>query len=196
MQTYSYDEAYEECLEYFSGDELATNVFLGKYALTNEKGNYIETSPNDMHMRLASEFHRIEELYPNPMSKFEIYNLLKDFKYIIPQGSPMSGIGNTFKVQSLSNCFVIEQPHDSYGGILKTDQEQVQIMKRRGGVGFDISTIRPKGLNTSNAAKTTDGIEVSLEERIWMNKLCEHNPQARDLRASLLCPYKVEGSSE
>ena len=160
---YCYDEVFKECLDYFKGDELAANVFIGKYALQNENGDYLETTPDDMHKRLASEFARIEEKYPNPMSKYEIYDLLKDFKYIVPQGSPMSGIGNDYKVQSLSNCFVIEAPYDSYGGILKTDQEQVQIMKRRGGVGFDISTIRPKGLTTSNAAKTTDGIEVFMD---------------------------------
>ena len=117
-----------------------------------------------MHARLAAEFARIENKYKyNSMSYDEIFELFDGFKYVVPQGSPMSGIGNEAKIQSLSNCFVIESPADSYAGILKTDQEQVQIMKRRGGVGFDISTIRPKGLPTSNAAKTTDGIEIFLD---------------------------------
>ena len=160
---YDYQRVFEASLEYFNGDELAASVFAGKYALQDEKGNYKELTPNDMHKRLAGEFAKIESKYPNPLSRHEIYGLLKDFKYVVPQGSPMSGIGNEAKIQSLSNCFVIESPADSYAGILKTDQEQVQIMKRRGGVGFDISTIRPKGMITSNAAKTTDGIEVFLD---------------------------------
>jgi len=162
-EMYEYQEALSASIEYFNGDELAASVFVGKYALQDATGNYLESTPEDMHKRLASEFSRIEQKYPNPMNKHEIYELLKDFKYIVPQGSPMSGIGNKTKIQSLSNCFVIEAPADSYAGILKTDQEQVQIMKRRGGVGFDISTIRPKGMYTSNAAKTTDGIEVFLD---------------------------------
>ena len=160
---YSYEEAYEKSLKYFAGDELAASVFLGKYALQNEEGKYLELTPDDMHKRLASEFARIEQKYPEPMSYEEIYKLFENFKYVVPQGSPMSGIGNDTKIQSLSNCFVIESPYDSYGGILKVDQEQVQIMKRRGGVGFDISTIRPQGMNTSNAAKTTDGIELFMD---------------------------------
>ena len=160
---YTYDEVFEASKEYFGGDELAASVFAGKYALQDTEGNYLELNPDDMHSRLASEFAGIEAKYTNSMHYDEIYNLFKDFKYIVPQGSPMSGIGNEAKIQSLSNCFVIEAPADSYAGILKTDQEQVQIMKRRGGVGFDISTIRPKGMITSNAAKTTDGIEVFLD---------------------------------
>jgi len=148
---------------YFDGDELAANVFITKYALTDKDGDIHETSPDDMHLRMAKEFARIEKKYPNPMSEDEILHLLKDFKYVVPQGSPMSGIGNPYQIQSLSNCFVIESPHDSYGGILKTDQELVQIAKRRGGVGFDLSTIRPKGLSTGNCARTTDGIEVFMD---------------------------------
>lgn len=163
MSKYTYDDVFEASLEYFDGDSLAASVFAGKYALQDEDGNYLELTPDDMHKRLASEFARIETKYPNSMDRHEIYNLFKDFKYVVPQGSPMSGIGNGAKIQSISNCFVIEAPEDSYGGILKTDQEQVQIMKRRGGVGFDISTIRPKGMATSNAAKTTDGIEVFMD---------------------------------
>jgi ribonucleoside-diphosphate reductase alpha chain len=116
-----------------------------------------------MHKRLAREFARIERNYPNPLSEEEIFGYLDQFKYIIPQGSPMAGIGNPYQVMSISNCFVVQSPYDSYGGILKTDQEQAQIMKRRGGVGFDISTIRPRGLPTANAAQTTDGIGVFME---------------------------------
>lgn len=160
---YNYEKVYQSSLEYFNGDELAASVFAGKYALQDAEGKYLELTPVDMHKRLAREFARVESKYPNSMNRHEIYGLLKDFKYVVPQGSPMSGIGNEAKIQSLSNCFVIEAPADSYAGILKTDQEQVQIMKRRGGVGFDVSTIRPKGMFTSNAAKTTDGIEVFLD---------------------------------
>lgn len=158
-----YQEALTVSKKYFDGDELAAQVFLGKYALTNGDGEILEKSPDEMHHRLAKEFARVEAKYPNPLSKEEIYSYFKDFKYIVPQGSPMSGIGNPYQTVSLSNCFVVEAPFDSYAGICRTDQEQAQIMKRRGGVGFDISTIRPKGLATSNAAKTTDGIGVFME---------------------------------
>ena len=154
--------ALKETSEYFEGDELAPDVFM-KYALRDKDDNLLETNPDKMHRRLAREFARIERKYPNPMSEEEIYDLLKGFSDVVPQGSPMSGIGNYHQLQSLSNCFVVEQPHDSYAGILFTDQEQVQIMKRRGGVGFDVSTIRPKGQPTSNAARTTDGIGVFME---------------------------------
>lgn len=157
------DQAMKESVEYFGGDDLAASVFLGKYALTEPDGNIVESTPDAMHRRLAKEFARIEKKYPNPMSEDEIYDLFKDFKYVIPQGSPMAGIGNPHQNMSISNCFVIDAPFDSYAGILKTDQEEAQIMKRRGGVGFDISTIRPKGLQTANAAKTTDGIGVFME---------------------------------
>ena len=151
MKTYLYNEVYKASTDYFRGDELAAKVFVDKYALSNDNV-YLELTPDDMHMRLAKEFSRIEQKYPNPMSEDEIYSLLKDFKYIVPQGSPMSGIGNPYQVMSISNCFVLESPFDSYSGILKTDQEQAHIMRRRGGVGFDISTIRPKGMITKNAA--------------------------------------------
>lgn len=160
---YDYQQVFEASLSYFEGDELAASVFAGKYALQDSEGSYLELTPDDMHQRIATEFASVEAKYENSMHYEEIYDLLKNFKYVIPQGSPMSGIGNEAKIQSLSNCFVIEAPEDSYAGILKTDQEQVQIMKRRGGVGFDVSTIRPKGMFTSNAAKTTDGIEVFLD---------------------------------
>jgi len=160
---FTYDEVYEASLDYFRGDELAAGVFVGKYALKDLNGKYYEKTPNDMHRRLAKEFARIEKKYPNSMDENEIYSLFKDFKYIVPQGSPMSGIGNPFQIQSISNCFVIESPYDSYGGILHADQQQVQIMKRRGGVGFDISNIRPQGESCENAARTTDGIELFMD---------------------------------
>ena len=163
MNKYTYDEVYQSSLDYFGGDELAAGVFVGKYALKDLEGNYFEKNPDDMHRRLAREFARVENKYDNPMSEEQIYSLFKDFKYIVPQGSPMSGIGNNYQIQSISNCFVIESPHDSYGGILHTDQQQVQIMKRRGGVGFDISNIRPRGQTCENAARTTDGIEVFMD---------------------------------
>lgn len=162
MKTYTYDEVRSASIEYFNGDELSADVFAGKYALQDLKGNLYELTPVDMHHRLAKEFARIEQKYPNPMLEDEIYELFADWS-VVPQGGPMSAIGNPYQVQSLSNCFVIESPHDSYGGILKTDQEQIQIMKRRGGVGFDLSTIRPQGVSVSNAARTTDGIAVFME---------------------------------
>jgi len=162
MRSYTYDEARVASLAYFSGDDLAAEVFVGKYALKDLKGTIYEASPSDMHRRLAREFARIEQKYPNPMGEDEIYELLNTWN-VVAQGSPMSAIGNPYQFQSLSNCFVVESPQDSYGGIMKTDQEQAQIMKRRGGVGFDISTIRPRGIVTANAARTTDGIGVFME---------------------------------
>ena len=192
--TYTHEQVIQASTEYFQGDELAASVFAGKYALQDSEGNYLESNPDDMHRRLAKEFARIEQKYPNSMSEEEVYNLFKDFKYVVPQGSPMSGIGNDYQIQSISNCFVIASPEDSYGGILKTDQEQVQIMKRRGGVGFDVSNIRPKNLATSNAAKTTSGLEVFLDRfsnscrevaqggrrGALMISLSVHHPQIRD----------------
>jgi ribonucleoside-diphosphate reductase alpha chain len=159
---FTYDEVCAASLEYFEGDQLAAEVFAGKYALRDTDGGILELTPEKMHRRLAREFARVEAKYPSPMSEEEIYGLLSDWS-VVAQGSPMSGVGNPYQMQSLSNCFVVESPHDSYGGILKVDQEQAQIMKRRGGVGFDISTIRPKGLSTSNAARTTDGIGIFME---------------------------------
>ncbi len=162
MRTYTYDEVRDASIEYFHGDDLAADVFAGKYALQDLKGTLHEKTPDDMHRRTAAELFRAEKNYVNPMSEKEMFDLLSSWKVVL-QGGPMSAIGNHFQVQSLSNCFVIESPHDSYGGIMKTDQEQVQIMKRRGGVGFDLSTIRPKGLPAANAARTTDGIGVFME---------------------------------
>ena len=156
------ESAIEKTREYFNGDELAATVFPTKYALTDKEGNLHEETPDDMHCRMAKEFARIESNYKNPLSEQEIYDMFSSWE-VVPQGSPMSGVGNPYQIQSLSNCFVIDSPEDSYAGILHTDQEQVQIMKRRGGVGFDISKIRPKGMATSNAARTTDGIGIFME---------------------------------
>jgi ribonucleoside-diphosphate reductase alpha chain len=159
-----YAEAIQNSLEYFEGNKMAAKVFVDKYALRNPQGDILESSPNEMHRRLAREFARIEAKYPNPLTEDEIFGYLDKFKYIIPQGSPMAGIGNPFQKMSISNCFVIRSPFDSMSGIGLTAIEEREIMKRRGGVGFDISTIRPKGMTTSNAAGTTDGIEVFMEE--------------------------------
>ncbi len=165
MTTYTYQEALEESIKYFKGDELAASVWINKYAMKDSFGNLYEKSPDQMHRRLAKEFARIEAKYSNPMGEEEIYELLKDFKYIIPQGGPMTGIGNNFQVASLSNCFVIgnEGSSDSYGGILKIDEEQVQLMKRRGGVGHDLSHIRPSGSPVLNSALTSTGIVPFME---------------------------------
>lgn len=164
-KTYSYDEAYNASLDYFGGDELAARVWVSKYALKDSFGNIYEKTPDDMHMRLASEISRIESKYPAPMSKEEVFGLLKDFKYIVPQGSPMSGIGNSYQVSSLSNCFVIglDGAPDSYGGVIRIDEEQVQLMKRRGGVGHDLSHIRPKGTPVKNSALTSTGLVPFME---------------------------------
>lgn len=162
---YTYDEAYAATLEYFKGDELAARVWASKYALKDSDGHLYELTPDDMHRRIARELHRIELKYPNPMGKEEIFSLLKDFKYIVPQGSPMAGIGNNYQVGSLSNCFVIglDGKPDSYGGIIKIDEEQVQLMKRRGGVGHDLSHIRPKGSPVKNSALTSTGLVPFME---------------------------------
>lgn len=160
---YSREEAVAASLVYFDSDNLAANVFVDKYALKDNDGNILENTPDMMHDRLAKEFARIEAKYPNPLSEAEILLSIKNFKYIVPQGSPMEGIGNNHRVTSLSNCYVIPSPEDSYGGIFKADQQEAQLMKRRGGVGMDISNIRPKGMTTNNAAKTTDGIAVFMD---------------------------------
>lgn len=163
--SYTYENVLEEATNYFNGDTLAANVWINKYALKDSDGNIFEQNPNDMHKRLAKEIARIEKKYPNPLSKTEIYELFKDFKYVIPQGGPMAGIGNDHQVVSLSNCFVIGQEGeaDSYGAILKTDEEQVQLMKRRGGVGHDLSHIRPQKSPVKNSALTSTGIVPFME---------------------------------
>jgi ribonucleoside-diphosphate reductase alpha chain len=163
--TYTHEEVLRAATEYFKGDVLAANVWMNKYALKDSMGKLYELTPDDMHHRLASEIHRIEKKYPNPVSESEIFEVLKEFRYIVPQGSPMAGIGNNFQVSSLSNCFVIgnEGPSDSYGGIMKIDQEQVQLMKRRGGVGHDLSHIRPTGSPVKNSALTSTGVVPFME---------------------------------
>lgn len=164
-QTFTYDEAFKASLEYFKGDELAARVWVNKYAVKDSFGIIYEKSPVDMHWRLANEIARIESNYPNPLSAQELFDVFDHFKYIIPQGSPMTGIGNNFQVASLSNCFVIglEGAADSYGAIIRIDEEQVQLMKRRGGVGHDLSHIRPKGSPVKNSALTSTGLVPFME---------------------------------
>ena len=163
--TYSYSEAYEASLAYFNGDELAARVWVSKYALKDSEHNIYELTPADMHHRIAGEIARIEAKYPNPMSHEEVFELLDRFRYVVPQGSPMAGIGNNLQVGSLSNCFVIglDGHPDSYGGIILIDEEQVQLMKRRGGVGHDLSHIRPKGTPVKNSALTSTGLVPFME---------------------------------
>ena len=162
---YTFDEAYNASLEYFKGDELAAKVWVSKYALKDSDGNIYEKTPEDMHWRLANEIARIEKKYANPLSEKELFDLFDQFKYILPQGSPMTGIGNDFQVASLSNCFVIGMggSADSYGAIIRIDEEQVQLMKRRGGVGHDLSHIRPKGSPVKNSALTSTGLVPFME---------------------------------
>lgn len=164
-KNYAFEEAYEEALKYFAGDELAARVWVNKYSMKDSFGNIYEKSPEDMHWRIANEIARIEKKYKNPMSAQEIFDLLDHFKYIIPAGSPMTGIGNNYQVASLSNCFVIglDGDADSYGAILRIDEEQVQLMKRRGGVGHDLSHIRPKGSPVNNSALTSTGLVPFME---------------------------------
>lgn len=162
-RTYTFKDALKAATRYFKGDELAANVWINKYALKDSDGNLYERTPDDMHERIATELARIESKYPNAVKYEKLYELLKNFKYIIPQGSPMSGIGNNYQVSSLSNCFVIGNNADSYGGIIRTDEEQVQLMKRRGGVGHDLSHIRPKGSPVLNSALTSTGLVPFME---------------------------------
>ena len=163
--TYTYEHVIQSATEYFSGDELAASVWLNKYALKDSAGNLYERTPDDMHRRMASEIARVESKYSNSLTESEVFDLLKDFKYIVPQGGPMTGIGNPFQIASLSNCFVIGNKGvaDSYGGVMKIDEEQVQLMKRRGGVGHDLSHIRPKGSPVMNSALTSTGIVPFME---------------------------------
>ncbi|MBO4658524.1 MAG: adenosylcobalamin-dependent ribonucleoside-diphosphate reductase [Prevotella sp.] len=165
QKTYSYDEAYAASLEYFLGDELAARVWVNKYAMKDSFGNIYEKSPEDMHWRIANEIARIEKKYPNPLSAKEVFDLLDHFRYLVPAGSPMTGIGNNHQVASLSNCFVVglDGNTDSYGAVLRIDQEQVQLMKRRGGVGHDLSHLRPKGSPVNNSALTSTGLVPFME---------------------------------
>lgn len=162
---YSYDEAYQSSVSYFKGDELAARVWVNKYALKDSSGNIYELNPDDMHWRIAREISRIEQNYPNPMSEEELFQLFQKFQYLVPQGSPMVNIGNPYQLSSLSNCFVIgiETTGDSYGAVMKLDEEQVQLMKRRGGVGQDLSGLRPKGMKVNNSALTSAGVVPFME---------------------------------
>ena len=164
-QTYTYEEAFQATLKYFEGDELAARVWVNKYAMKDSFGHIYEKDPSDMHWRIANELARVEKNYPNSLSAKELFDLMDHFKYIVPQGSPMTGIGNNFQVASLSNCFVIgiEGASDSYGAIMRMDEEQVQLMKRRGGVGHDLSDIRPKGSPVKNSALTSTGLVPFME---------------------------------
>jgi len=209
--TYSFEDALKASVEYFKGDELAATVWLNKYALKDSYGHLYEKTPDDLHHRLASEMARIEKKYPNPLSEQEIYETLRDFKYIVPQGGPMTGIGNDFQIASLSNCFVIgnEGPSDSYGAIMKTDQEQVQLMKRRGGVGHDLSHIRPKGTPVLNSALTSTGVvpfmerysnstrEVAQDGRrgALMLSISIRHPDSESFIDAKLTPGKVTGAN-
>ena len=163
--TYTFDEAFKASVDYFGGDELAAKVWVNKYAVKDSFGKIYEKTPDDMHWRIAGEIARVEKKYKNPMTAKQLYELLKGFRYIVPQGSPMTGIGNNYQIASLSNCFVIgnEGSADSYGAIMKIDEEQVQLMKRRGGVGHDLSDIRPKGSPVKNSALTSTGLVPFME---------------------------------
>ncbi|MBN2523441.1 MAG: adenosylcobalamin-dependent ribonucleoside-diphosphate reductase [Bacteroidales bacterium] len=210
-ETFSYEESLRSSIDYFKGDELAATVWINKYALKDSYGNLYEKTPDDMHRRLARELFRVEQKYPNPLSEEDIYQVLKDFKYIVPQGGPMTGIGNDFQIASLSNCFVIgnDGPSDSYGAIMKIDQEQVQLMKRRGGVGHDLSHIRPKGSPVLNSALTSTGVvpfmerysnstrEVAQDGRrgALMLSISIRHPDAEDFIDAKLTPGKVTGAN-
>lgn len=164
MTTYSFEEAFQASIKYFNGDNLAADVFLNKYALRNEDGELLEKTPDDMHKRIAKEFARIEaKKFKEPMSEAFIYDLIKEFKYIVPQGSPMYGIGNTFREISLSNCFVVDSPKDNYSSIIDTDKQIANISKRRGGVGVNLDNLRPTGSKVNNAARTSTGITSWME---------------------------------
>ena len=211
LQPLPYEEVLQHSVEYFKGDKLAATVWVNKYALKDSKGNIYEKDPDAMHRRMAREFARMENQYSNPMSEEEIYELFKGFRYVIPQGSPMSGIGNDFQIVSLSNCFVIgdDNPADSYGGIIKTDEEQVQLMKRRGGVGHDLSHIRPRGSSVKNSALTSTGIvpfmerfsnstrEVAQDGRrgALMLSISVKHPDAEDFIDAKMTAGKVTGAN-
>ncbi|MET4083192.1 ribonucleoside-diphosphate reductase alpha chain [Pedobacter sp. UYP30] len=208
---YTQEQAYQASVVYFKGDELAARVWVNKYALKDSEGNIYEDTPDDMHYRIAGEIARMEEKYPNPLSEEEVFEVIRDFKYIVPQGSPMAGIGNPYQIASLSNCFVIgnDGDSDSYGGIMKIDQEQVQLMKRRGGVGHDLSHIRPKGSPVKNSALTSTGIvpfmerysnstrEVAQDGRrgALMLSVSINHPDAEDFIDAKLEQEKVTGAN-
>ncbi|MDR2469418.1 MAG: adenosylcobalamin-dependent ribonucleoside-diphosphate reductase [Tannerella sp.] len=189
-KTFTFDEAYKASLEYFCGDELAAKVWVNKYALKDGFGNIYEKTPTDMHMRLATEIARIEKRYLNPLTEEELFDLFDGFRYIVPQGSPMTGIGNDFQIASLSNCFVIglEGDADSYGAVIRIDEEQVQLMKRRGGVGHDLSHIRPKGSQVKNSALTSTGLVPFMER--YSNSTCEVAQDGR--RGALMLSVSIK----
>ena len=209
--TYTYDQAYQATLKYFDGDALAAQVWVSKYALKDSDGNIFELTPDDMHRRLAAEIARIEAKYPQGMDKEEVFELLRDFRYIVPQGSPMAGIGNSMQVGSLSNCFVVglDGKPDSYGGIMRIDQEQVQLMKRRGGVGHDLSHLRPKGMAVKNSALTSTGLvpfmerysnstrEVAQDGRrgALMRTVSIKHPDAEGFIDAKMTPGKITGAN-
>ena len=210
-KTYTYDEAYKATLEYFEGDELAARVWVNKYAMKDSFGHLYECSPRDMHRRIAREIARIENKYSHPVSEDEVFQLLDHFRFLVPAGSPMTGIGNNFQIASLSNCFVvgIEGNSDSYGAILKLDEEQVQLMKRRGGVGHDLSGIRPKGSPVKNSALTSTGIvpfmerysnstrEVAQDGRrgALMLSISVRHPEAEDFIDAKMTEGKITGAN-
>lgn len=210
-KTYTYDEAYKASLAYFNGDELAARVWVNKYAMKDSFGNIYECSPTDMHHRIASEIARIENKYSNPVSEDKIFHLLDHFRYLVPAGSPMTGIGNNHQIASLSNCFVIgiDGNADSYGAIMKLDEEQVQLMKRRGGVGHDLSGIRPKGSPVKNSALTSTGIvpfmerysnstrEVAQDGRrgALMLSISVRHPEAEDFIDAKMAEGKITGAN-
>jgi ribonucleotide reductase alpha subunit len=191
---YTRDEVLSESIKYFKGDKMAADAWINKYALKDSAGNLYEKSPDDMHHRLASELARIELNYPNPISEEEIFEVIKDFKYIVPQGGPMSGIGNTKQTVSLSNCFVVGHKYDSYGAILRTDEEQVQLMKRRGGVGHDLSHIRPSGSEVKNSALTSTGLVPFMER--YSNTTREVAQDGRRGALMLSCSIKHPDSEK
>ncbi len=208
-KTYTHEQVLRQSIRYFDGDELAAGVWMNKYALKDGQGNYYECSPDDMHRRIAGVLAQIESKFPNPMPASEIYELLKDFSYIVPQGGPMAGIGNNFQLSSLSNCFVIGNGADSYGGIVRLDEEQAQLMKRRGGVGHDLSHLRPKGSPVHNSALSSTGIvpfmerysnctrEVAQDGRrgALMLSLSVRHPDAEDFVDAKLDLKKVTGAN-
>ena len=209
MNKHTREEVQKEAIKYFKGDTLATDVWINKYSLKDSEGHIYELTPDDMHRRIASELFRIESRYENPLSEDKIFDLLKDFKYIVPQGGPMSGIGNRLQTVSLSNCFVVGNLSDSYGGIMMTDQEQVQLMKRRGGVGHDLSHIRPKGSPVKNSALTSTGVvpfmerfsnstrEVAQDGRrgALMLSISVKHPDAEDFINAKMVEGKVTGAN-
>lgn len=189
MKVYTYEEAYAASLSYFNNDSLAAKVFVDKYVLKDNKGNILEDTPEKMHKRIAREFARIEsKKFKKPLTEEQIFNLLDKFKYVIPQGSPMFGIGNNYQIVSLSNCFVLEPPYDSYGGIMRCDEQLVQISKRRGGTGTNVSNLRPAGANTNNAAKSSTGL-VSFCER-FSNSIREVGQNGR--RGALMLMVNIQ----